>query len=287
LARQEADLLGGGVYTHGMQGEQFLTLLGHDVDYGAWPTSPAEDDPLYFRAWQRVSVALQRGMRQWISEFYFRDFDRFPDREAGFTMVAYSACRLFYGRPRTEFTYDVADGATLPAAVRSIGCPTERMLSRLETRLKFSGLDVLARRYSPVWYEDVVAAVKRRPKPFLFLIAREARLIDAVIGLGTSRDALAARCFSRAANSVLRNVLGVDMRELLPRVVQQTTITLRDAVRRFDRVVDRRGYQRDHVIASRSPDARVGGEENRNRWDAHGGSKVRDPGVVADVYARA
>ncbi len=82
------------------------------------------------------------------------------------------------------------------------------MLSRLETRLRSGGLDALARRYSPVWYEDVVAAVKRRPKPFLFLIAREARLIDAVIGLGTSRDALAARCFSRAANSVLRNVLG-------------------------------------------------------------------------------
>ncbi len=60
-----------------MQGEQFLTLLGHHLDYDAWPTSPAEDDPLYFRAWQRVSVALQRGMRQWISEFYFRDFDRF------------------------------------------------------------------------------------------------------------------------------------------------------------------------------------------------------------------
>jgi hypothetical protein len=277
-----------------MQGERFLTLLGHHLDYDAWPTSPAEDDPLYFRAWQRVSVALQRGMRKWIPEFYFRELERLRDREAGYTMVAYSACRLFYGRPRTEFTYDVADAGTLPAALRSIGCPTERMLVRLESRLRSGGLDQRARRYSPIWYEDVTAAVKRRPKPFLFLIAREARLIDAVIGFGTSRDGAAARRLVRAGNSVLRNVQGVDMRELLAHVLHETTVVLRDAcaltsahnnAHRLDHGVDRRFLQRDRVVAARGPDARVGGEENRNRWDAHSSGEVADAGVVADVYA--
>jgi hypothetical protein len=278
-----------------MQGEGFLTLLGHHLDYDAWPTSPPENDPLYFRAWQRVSVALQRGMRKWIPEFYFRELDRLGDREAAYTMVAYSACRLFYGRPRTEFTYDVADAGTLPAALRSIGCPTERMLVRLESRLRSGGFDQRARRYSPIWYEDVVAAVKRRPKPFLFLVAREARLIDAVIGFGTSRDGAAARRLVRAGNSVLRNVQGVDMRELLPRVLHETTIVLRDAcaltsahnnAHGVDHGVDRRVFESDHVIAAGCPDAGIGRQKVRNGWDAHGGGKVTDAGIVADVYAR-
>jgi hypothetical protein len=162
----------------------------------------------------------------WVPEFYFRDLGRLEDRDAGYAMVVYSGCRLFYGHPKTEFTSDIADEATLPAAVRAIGCGTERTLARVEARLEADGWAELARKYSPLWYQDVLAAVKKRPQRLLTLLARETKMIDAVIDLGTQRNRAASRKFDRRSNSALRNVGGVDMRNLLPRVLNETTIVL-------------------------------------------------------------
>jgi hypothetical protein len=210
-----------------MQNDPLLKLLDGPLDNDPWPTAPHENDPHYFRTWQHVSVALQRALRQWVAEFYCRDLGRLEDRDAGYAMVIYSACRLFYGRPRTEFTYDIADDTTLPAAVRAIGCPTERTLAALEAQLEAAGYHELGRQYSPVWYQDVLAAVKKRPHGLIALLAREAKVIDAVIDFGTQHGAAAAaQRFARRSNSALRNLLGVDMRELLPRVLNEVTMVL-------------------------------------------------------------
>src|SRR5579871_2596988 len=83
--------------------------------------APAERDPRYFRTWQRVSLALQKSLRQWIPELYFRDLERFQERSEAYQLIVYGACRPFYGRPRTEFTYDIADPETLPLALKNIG----------------------------------------------------------------------------------------------------------------------------------------------------------------------
>jgi hypothetical protein len=218
--------LGAGVYPVAMQSNEFLRLLDGQLDYDVWPTAPLESHPSYFRTWQHVSVALQRGLRVWAPEFYFRDLGRCEDRDGAYAMVVYSACRLFYGHPRTEFTYDIADEATLHAAVRTIGCGIERTLAFLEARLKAGGCAELARSYSPLWYQDVLAAVKKRPRRLITLLAREAKLIDAVIDLGTQRNRAAARKFVRRSNSALRNLGGVDMRSLLPRVLHEVTMVL-------------------------------------------------------------
>ena len=207
-----------------MQSNELLRLVDGTLDCDAWPTAPPENHPSYFRTWRHVSVALQKALRVWAPEFYFRDLGRLEDRDAGYAMVVYSACRLFYGHPRTEFTYDIADEATLPAAVRAIGCGIERTLAPLESWLKVSGCAELARKYSPLWYQDVLAAVKKRPQRLVTLLAREAKLIDAVIDLGTQHNRAAARRFERRANSALRNMGGVDMRDLLPRVLHETTM---------------------------------------------------------------
>jgi hypothetical protein len=268
-----------------MQSCDFLELLERHLDCDVWPTSPAENDPAYFRAWQLVAVALQRGMRRWAAELYFLDLKRFEDREEAYPMVVYSACRLCYGRPRTEFTYDIADAATLPAAMRSIGIRVERALEVHQARLKAQGRDRLARWYSPIWYEDVLAAAKKHPKRLVALIAREARLIDAVIDLGTSRDEAAAHRSARTFNFALRKFHDVDMRELLPRVLQEATIVLHKAVCRIENSVDRRMFEGDHMVATGGPDARVGGEEDGDGGDADGCGEVRDAGVVADVHA--
>ncbi len=205
-----------------MVSQEFLCM----VDCDPWPTVPAENDPGYFRTWQRVSVALQQGMRRWVPELYFRDAAQFEDRVEAHPMVVYSACRVFYGKSKTEFTWDAADPAALLGAMRSIGTPTQRALAAIEKRLREEGRAELSRRYLPVWYQDVVLAVKKRPKALMDLIAREARVIDAVIDLGTRRDEAAARRFSRSANAALRNMHGVDMTDLIPRVLNEVTMTL-------------------------------------------------------------
>src|SRR5450755_4436451 len=97
--------------------------------------TPAETDPQYFRTWQRASVHLQKELQPWISRKYFETAGRCEDRDAAYPMIVFSACRPCYGRHPVDFTYDVADPPTLPAAWRTIG-----RTMRIELALIVSGL---------------------------------------------------------------------------------------------------------------------------------------------------
>ena len=192
----------------------------------AWRNAPKEREPRYFQAWQQTSVALQRAIRKWIPEMYFRDTARYEDREACYPLIVYQASRPCFGRARTEFTYEVADPETLPAAFRMIGCALQKVLAAVETALRESGRPELARRYAPVWHQDILNAVKKRPRRLLELLGDEAALINAVIGLGTDRRMEAVKPFAKAASAALRNMYGQDMRMLAPRALEEATRAL-------------------------------------------------------------
>jgi hypothetical protein len=269
-------------YTHRMKSELLMV-----VDCDPWPTAPAENDPTYFRAWQRVSVALQRGMRRWVPEYYFRDSTRLEDRVEAHTMVAYSACRVFYGKSKTDFTWDAADSSAVQGVMRSIGTPTQRVLAGIEKRLREEGRAALSRRYLPVWYQDILREVQKRPKALMDLIAREARVIDAVIDLGTRRDEAAARRLSRSANAALRNMHGMEMTDLIPRVLNEVTISLSpDRVGRREDLVDGGVFEDDDVVTSGFPDFRIGREEDGDHRSSDSGGEMGDAGIIADVHAR-
>jgi hypothetical protein len=193
-----------------------------------WKGAPDERDPRYFQAWQRVSVALQKAVRAWIPKQYFTSVERYEDRDAAYPMVVYEACRPCFGRPRTEFTYDAADQETLPAACRMIGRAMQSVLARAEKRLYEAGKPTLAHRYAPVWHQDILAAVRKRPKPLAGLLADEGVLINAVIDLGAGRSVEAVSRFSKAANAALRSVYGQDMRMLAVRALEEATKVLAD-----------------------------------------------------------
>ncbi len=178
-------------------------------------------------------------------------------------MVIYAACRVFFGQSRTDFTWDAADLSAMNGVMRSIGTPTQRALAGIEKRLREEGRAELSRRYLPVWYQDILLEVKKRPKALLDLIAREARVIDAVIDLGTRRDEAAARRLSRSANAALRNMHGVDMTDLIPRVLNEVTMSLSaDRFGRREDLVDRGMFEDDNMLAAGPPDLRIGGEED-------------------------
>ena len=189
----------------------------------AWKRIPEERDARYFPVWQQTSLALQKAMRKWIPEMYFRDPARYEDREGSYPLIVYEASRLCFGRARTEFTYDVADPETLPVAFRMIGQSMQRVLAGVETRLRESGRAELARRYAPVWHQDILNAVKKRPKPLLELLGDEAALINAVIDLGTDRRMSAVKPFAKAACAALRNMYREDMRVLALRALEEAT----------------------------------------------------------------
>jgi hypothetical protein len=189
----------------------------------AWRDTPEERDAGYFPAWQQTSLALQKAMRKWIPEMYFRDPARYEDREGSYPLIVYEASRLCFGRARTEFTYELADPETLPAAFRMIGQSMQRVLAEVETRLRESGRPELARRYAPVWHQDILNAVKKRPKRLLELLGDEAALINAVIDLGTDRRMSAVKPFAKAACAALRNMYREDMRVLALRALEEAT----------------------------------------------------------------
>ncbi len=274
------------IFARLMESDQILLLLSSDP----WKNAPAERDPLYFRTWQRTSIALQKALRQWIPELYFRDTARFEDRDTAHQLIVYAASRPCYGLPKTEFTFDMSDPGALPAAMRSIGHQTQLALAPIEQRLRAEGRQELAHRYMPVWYQDILRAVKKKPKLLVRLLADESKLIDAVIDLGTSRDAPSANRFLRAANAALRTVVGDDMRPLIPRVLEHATRVLAERNRApgsVDHLIDRRIPDDDHTLSTRSPDSRVGSEEDRHHGRANSGREMSNAGIVPDVHTNA
>jgi len=248
-----------------------------------WRNAPTERQPAYFPVWQRVSLALQQWLRYRVAEAYFADVARFADRPAAYPVIVYQASRLCHGRPRTEFTYDLRDypecDTTLEASWKMTGRGIQTVLRRIEGRLLELGMVELAHRYAPVWNHDVLASVQKKPRPYVELLTAEAALINAVIDLGTERSVRAANRFATCVNLNLRKMCGMDLRELGTGILQEATRVLHDV---FDGGVLEDGDMR----SARSPNLRIGGEENGDDRRAYGGGEVGDAGIVTDINAR-
>ena len=150
-----------------------------------WLNAPTERHPGYFWAWQSVSLALQRWLRDQVAGRYFEDLAHFENRPAAYPMIVYQASRLCHGRPRTEFTYDLRDypecRTTLIMSWKLTGRAIQAVLGRIERRLNEAGMTELAHRYAPVWHQDVLVAVKKKPKPYVDLLMAESAVINAAI----------------------------------------------------------------------------------------------------------
>lgn len=209
------------------------------LSHPAWTGAPADRDPRYFRAWQDVSLALQSFLRHSIAEEYFRDVQRYEHREAAYPVLVYGVSRLFYGRAPAEFTYDLRDYPenqdTLITSWKMTGQGLQRALAEVEQRLYRAGMPALARRYAPLWYEDVMVAVRKKPGAYVDLLAKESAFINAVIDLGTQRSVAAVSRFARMANRSLRGVCGMDLRKLGLAALEEATQVLEpDQARRSE-----------------------------------------------------
>ena len=253
-----------------------------------WLNAPTERDPGYFQAWQRVSLALQRWLRDQVADAYFLDLAHFENRPAAYPVIVYQASRLCHGRPRTEFTYDLRDypecSTTLISSWKLTGRAIQAVLRGIEQRLNDAGMTELAHRYAPVWHQDVLVAVKKKPKAYVDLLMAESAVINAAIDLGTERSIEAANRFGKTVHLNLRKIYGMDLQSLGVGTLEEATRVLSQSrVSGSDDLSDTGAIQNSHMLSAGSPDARVAGQEDGDSGRTDGGSQMRDAGIVADV----
>jgi hypothetical protein len=202
------------------------------LTHPAWLGAPSPSDPDHFSVWQNVSMTLQSSLRAWIAEQYFRDIARFEDRDKAYSMLVYQAARVCHGRARSEFTYAFHDypacRLTLALALKMTGRHLQTILADVEQRLNQAGMPELARRYAPVWYRDIVVAVRKKPKSFLALLGAESIFINSLMDLSLDCTPAGVHSFSKAANRALRKacgvgVAGMDLRPLGVRALELAT----------------------------------------------------------------
>lgn len=227
-----------------------------------WTEMPPERDPENFRIWRRVAVHIQRWIRERVAEEYFRDIDRLADRRIAYPMVVYQACRPCFGKSRNDLIYDLRDypwcDDTLRQSWKMLGRPLERCLAVYEERLERAGRRDLSFRYSPAFNEDILIAVKRKPKRYADLLARESRLLSDLIDMGSQRTVESVNRFARTLDRTLRKMHGCDMRHLGVPLLEETTRILEEKHADYtENVIDIGAYQNTHVRAARGPDHRI------------------------------
>jgi hypothetical protein len=184
------------------------------------------------RAWGAVSVGIQRFLRRASFETFSLGLDRFQDCSVAYPLIVYSVSRMFFPGTVEQWTRDLSDRACVNTATSKIGLPLCGRLSEIQELLTAAGTVIngayfqeLARlRYAPYWAEDILRSVKRHPKPLLAILAREALLIEAIVGLdaGHRNRAAALQVCARLEASCcrsLRNFHGMDLRHLLPEIL--------------------------------------------------------------------
>jgi len=256
-----------------------------------WIDAPAERHPRFHHAWHRVSLAVQRTLKEAIADVYFSGLDRLKSSDASYSMVVYQSSRPFSAKTRHQFTYDLGDypdcRQVAVAATTQTGVRMKRILEQLHQRLLDAGRADLARRYTPNWYPDILSAVRRKPRRFLDLLMRETEIVNAVIELGAGRTPLAANTCARAINSILRCVQSVDMRVLGVKVLEAATAALAQTEQGSGAdVLDAGAHQRRDLLPSRHPDRGIGREEDRDDRDADRRGQMPDAGIVSDIQAR-
>jgi hypothetical protein len=200
------------------------------LTHPAWTLAPGDRDSSHFRIWQQVSLALQSWLRRSIAAEYFSDLSRYQDRKAACPMLAYQVARLYHGRSPAEFAFDLRDYPecrdTLEGTWKLTGHSLQMLMESIQRKLHDAGYPVLARRYSPIWSEDVMIAVQRKPRKYIDLLARESMFINAVIDLGTDRSVASINRFGRTAKLALRRIYGMDTRALAFGALEEATNVL-------------------------------------------------------------
>lgn len=166
-----------------------------------------------------------------------------------------------------------------------IGRSLQDRMAGVESLLREAGMPALARRYKPVWYEDVIVAVRNRPRRFVALLAAESAVINALIDMGAERSVASINRFAKRANRSLRNLYGMDLRMLAVRMLEEATRVLGapQTPNGGQHIFDGGFFKSHNVRPPGSPNPRVSREKDGDGWRSSRGGQMRDAGIVAEV----
>ncbi len=173
-----------------------------------------------------------------------------------------------------EFTYDIGDLVTLTSVLRMIGRSMRARLAQIAARMEYH--PKLRRRFLPVWHQDILQSVKYKPRTLIEMLAREAGLINALIEWGTTQNERNQIKFQRSIVTAAK-IIGLDSDMLEDMVLRTSTNSL----------LHRGILERDDMGSPWSPDARIGGDEDRDHRSTDGSRQMADSRIVSDIQACA
>lgn len=150
----------------------------------AWRRAPLETSPAYFPAHAAISVAIQRSLRRWIAWKWLSSPARCEDIPATHAVLAYAASRLFPGRRRTDFTWDVLGQEWIYAAFHLCGRELSSRLRSVRAALFAAGRPQLAREYAPSGAKEILAQVRKRNKTVRDFFAGEGEIVNHMLRFG-------------------------------------------------------------------------------------------------------
>lgn len=203
-----------------------------------WLLAPDERTPEFFPAFARVSLAIQRLLRQRIPLHYFLDSQAFANVKTAYPMLVYRASPPFRGKMRTELTYDVLNPKTMSAFFRGVRPNLPAVIEAAKVRLMSEALIEVASQYEPLRSNQILESVQRLSKSrkcLYVLIRAESVLITSLIdlaGLGTLPTRQQARrmaYFEKKWRYQLRRMYpGADFTWLAPELLEVATRALID-----------------------------------------------------------
>ena len=234
------------------------------LTHEAWQSMPQHAGPEHFRYWQPITTDLQRSLREWMLEECLKSYPLWEDRHYAYSAVAYCGSRVFRGHPSSDFTYEVGGypdcDEVVESSLRMCVQSIMRVLTRVEAEMLRRGQPVLARRYSPIWAEDILRDVQRNSKHYVRLLAGDAALVNGAVHLGTSRSGPAINAYYAAVRRYWGRMLGKRLHFLGSRVLDRVTelVSSQDAGDSVEHVLHGGAPQVLRVGSSRGPDLRIG-----------------------------
>lgn len=216
-------------------------LLRAVRDGAVWQGLPRETSVAFFPIAARMSTAIQALLRRSIFHLYFDSVHAYRNADAAYAVLIYSLSRVFTGKPRTDFSYDVLDPKTIPSVCRFLVSATTQALALIEKQLMEAGELRLAVLYGPFRARRVIERVQKERRWLKELLKADDIVVAAAVQLLVSAGNLriegdirkAALLFSQVLHRKLRKYFdGRDFAVLAPELVATMIRSVQESLSR-------------------------------------------------------
>jgi hypothetical protein len=192
----------------------------------AWRSAPPETQRAYFDIHKPAAVAMQSALRRFVLNRWISDFSNCERIDDTRSILAYAACGVFHGHPRTEFAWDVLRPAWFRSAFYHSRKHLDSLIDNFASQLENSGHRGLARAISALDGKEVLAWLAREPRRIESMIKAEERVINQILTLGKEiREAAAPLTLLRSLVSSV-NTLEISLRRLKREIALDGAVSL-------------------------------------------------------------